>query len=128
VDQSFGRSTPWPVRTRGGAVRTPVVAWSRQFDLKNADIEVQSQGKEPLGDNGVVSLLLKMIKQRIESAELYDEGGRTELAQQGNEEIVIILPACRRKCRTTRSRPAIAEAVKDTGAAGMKDMAGSSAC
>jgi uncharacterized protein YqeY len=88
VDQAFGRSTPRPARTRGGAVRTPVVASSRQFDLKNADIEVRSQGKEPLGDDGVVSVLQKMmIKQRIESAELYDEGGRAELARQGGEEV-----------------------------------------
>src|SRR6267154_6822937 len=58
--------------------------------LKNADIEARGQSKGPLTDDELLSLLQKMIKQRQESVELYDKGGRPELAGQEREEIAII--------------------------------------
>ena len=79
-------------------------------------------GKPPLGDADLLGLLQKMIKQRQESVELYEKGGRAELV--------------RRSARRSRSSPAylpqqmsddemkaaIAAAIAETGAAGMKDM------
>jgi uncharacterized protein len=90
--------------------------------LKNADIEARGQGKEPLADDGVLGVLQKMIKQRNESAELYDKGGRMELAQQEREEIAIISAYLPKQMSEDEVKAAIAQAVKDTGAAGMKDM------
>src|SRR4029453_8088061 len=58
--------------------------------IKNGDIEARGQGKEALGDDAIASLLQKMIKQRQEAAELYDRGGRAELALGEREEIDII--------------------------------------
>ena len=58
--------------------------------IKNADIAARGEGKPPLSDADLLSLLQKMIKQRQESVELYDKGGRTELAAQEREEIAII--------------------------------------
>ena len=58
--------------------------------IKNADIEARGQGKEPLNEADLMSLFQKMIKQRQESAELYDKGGRPELAAQERAEIEII--------------------------------------
>ena len=58
--------------------------------IKNADIEARGQGKEPLNEADLMSLFQKMIKQRQESAELYEKGGRPELAAQEREEIAII--------------------------------------
>ena len=58
--------------------------------IKNADIEARGQGKEPLDEADLLSLFQKMIKQRQESAELYDKGGRAELAEQERDEIEII--------------------------------------
>src|SRR5215468_7011802 len=58
--------------------------------FKNADIEARGQGKEALADDALHGVLQKMIKQRQESAELYDKGGRPELAAQEREEIEII--------------------------------------
>ena len=74
--------------------------------IKNADIEARGQGKEPLNEADLMSLFQKMIKQRQESAELYDKGGRAELAAQERDEIEIItgLPAASR-CRTSRRAP-----------------------
>jgi uncharacterized protein YqeY len=90
--------------------------------LKNADIEARGQGKEPLGDDSVLGVLQKMIKQRNESAELYDKGGRAELAQQEREEVAIISAYLPKQMSDDEVKAAIAEAVTETGAAGMKDM------
>ena len=90
--------------------------------LKNADIEARGQGKGPLGDDDTLGLLQKMIKQRNESVELYDKGGRAELAQQEREEIAIIAAYLPKQMSEDEIRAAISDAIKDTGAAGMKDM------
>jgi hypothetical protein len=90
--------------------------------LKNADIEARGQGKGPLGDDDMLGLLQKMIKQRHESVELYDKGGRAELAQQEREEIAIISAYLPKQMSEDEIKAAISDAIKDTGAGGMKDM------
>jgi len=56
---------------------------------KNADIEARGQGKGPLTDDELLSVLQKMIKQREDSIALYEKGGRPELAAQERQEIEI---------------------------------------
>ena len=90
--------------------------------LKNADIEARGQGKEPLGDDGVLGVLQKMIKQRNESADLYEKGGRAELAQGEREEIAIISAYLPKQMSEAEVEAAIAEEIANTGAAGVKDM------
>jgi len=90
--------------------------------LKNADIEARGQGKGPLTDDELLSLLQKMIKQRQESVELYDKGGRPELAGQEREEIAIIASYLPKQMSEDEAKAAIAAVIKETGAAGMKDM------
>jgi uncharacterized protein len=90
--------------------------------LKNADIEARGQGKAALGDDEVLSVLQKMIKQRHESADLYDKGGRAELAAQEREEIAIISAYLPKQMSEDEAKTAIAGLVKELGASGMKDM------
>jgi uncharacterized protein len=90
--------------------------------LKNADIEARGQGKEPLGDAELLALLQKMIKQRQESVELYEKGGRSELAQQERDEIAIISSYLPKQMSDDEMTAAIAAAISETGAASMKDM------
>jgi uncharacterized protein len=90
--------------------------------LKNADIEARGQGKGPLSDDELLGLLQKMIKQRHESVELYEKGGRTELAEQEREEITIIAAYLPQQLSDAEMGAAIEAAVAETGAAGMKDM------
>ena len=90
--------------------------------LKNADIEARGQGKPPLSDEDILGVLQKMIKQRQESVELYVKGNREELAAQEREEIAIISAYLPKQMSDDEVKAAIAAAVKDTGAAGMKDM------
>ena len=90
--------------------------------LKNADIEARGQGKGPLSDDELLGLLQKMIKQRHESVELYEKGGRAELAEQEREEIAIIAAYLPQQTSDAEMRAAIEAAVAETGAAGMRDM------
>ncbi len=90
--------------------------------LKNADIEARGTGKPALGDAEVISVLQKMIKQRHESVELYKKGGRDDLVKQEQEEIAIISGYLPRQMSDAELAAAVEAAIKDTGAAGMKDM------
>jgi len=90
--------------------------------IKNADIEARGQGKDPLDDGAVLGLLQKMIKQRQESVELYDKGGRPELAAAERNEIEIISSYLPKQMSDAEMTAAIEAAIKETGAASMKDM------
>ncbi len=90
--------------------------------IKNADIEARGGGKGPLADGDLLSVFQKMIKQRQESAELYDKGGRPELARNERDEITIIQSYLPKQMSDAEVKAAIDAAIKETGAAGMKDM------
>jgi len=90
--------------------------------LKNVDIEARGSSKPPLGDAEVLSVLQKMIKQRQESVELYRQGNRADLVKQEEEEIAIISGYLPKQMSEAEMAAAIDAAIKDTGAASMKDM------
>ena len=90
--------------------------------LKNADIEARGGGKPALGDAEVLSILQKMIKQRQESVEMYKKGARADLVKQEEEEIAIISAYLPKQMSDAEIATAIDAAIKETGAAGMKDM------
>ena len=90
--------------------------------LKNADIEARGQGKAALNDDDLLGLLQKMIKQRQESIELYEKGGRADLADQEREEVGIISAYLPKQMSEDEAKAAISAAIGETGAQGMKDM------
>ncbi len=90
--------------------------------IKNADIEARGQGKPPLSDADLLGLLQKMVKQRQESVELYDKGGRSELAAQEREEIAIISAYLPKQMSDDEVKAAVAAIISETGASGIKDM------
>ena len=90
--------------------------------IKNADIEARGQGKPALTDDDVLGVLQKMIKQRHESAELYEKGGRADLVAQEREEIAIIEKYLPKQLTDQEIHDTILALVKETGASAMKDM------
>jgi uncharacterized protein YqeY len=90
--------------------------------IKNADIEARGHGKEPLNEAELLSLLQKLIKQRQEAAELYEKGGRPELAQKEREEIEIISSYLPRQMSDAEAGAAVAAIVHEINAQSMKDM------
>jgi uncharacterized protein len=90
--------------------------------IKNADIAARGEGKPPLTDADLLSVLQKMIKQRQEAVELYDKGGRAELAAQEREEIAIISAYLPKQMSEADVQAAIAAVIAETHASGIKDM------
>lgn len=75
-----------------------------------------------LSDDDIVAVLVKMAKQREESAQIYDSAGRPELAGAEREEIAIIREFMPRQMSDEEIRTAVRDAITSTGAAGAKDM------
>jgi uncharacterized protein YqeY len=90
--------------------------------IKDRDIEARGLGKGPLSDEELLGVFQKMIKQRQESADLFDKGGRPELASQEREEIAIVTGFLPQQMDAAESQAAIASIVAETGAASVKDM------
>jgi uncharacterized protein len=90
--------------------------------IKNADIAARGEGREPLNEADLLSLLQKMIKQRQESVELYDKGGRPELAQQERDEIAIIGAYLPKQMSDAEAGTAISAILHEINAQSMKDM------
>ena len=90
--------------------------------IKNADIAARGEGKPPLSDADLLGVFQKMIKQRQESVELYDKGGRAELAAQEREEIAVISTYLPKQMSDDEVKAAISAIVSETNAAGIKDM------
>ena len=90
--------------------------------IKNADIAARGEGKPLLTDGEILVVLQKMIKQRQESVELYDKGGRGELADQERAEIAIITGYLPQQMSDDDVKAAIAAAIAEINAVGIKDM------
>jgi uncharacterized protein YqeY len=90
--------------------------------IKDRDIEARGNGKDPLSEDELLQLFQKMIKQRQESAKIYAENGRAELAAQENEEIQHISGYMPKQMDEAETKAAIEGVVKELGAAGLKDM------
>jgi hypothetical protein len=93
-----------------------------QAALKDKDIEARGAGKGQASDEEILALLQKMIKQRQESMAIYDQNGRPELAQAEREEAEVIASYLPRQMDEAETRAAIEAAIRDSGAASMKDM------
>jgi uncharacterized protein len=91
--------------------------------LKDKDIAARSENsRELLGDEEILGLLAKMIKQREESAVAYDAGKRPELAAGEREEIAIIRSFMPAQMDEAQIKQAINETIAKMGAGSIKDM------
>jgi uncharacterized protein YqeY len=91
--------------------------------LINAAIQTtEIEAKKTIDDAGVISVMTKMVKQRRDSIQQYTSGGRPDLAAAEQAEIAIIEAYLPQQMDDAAVSAAIAEAVKETGAASAKDM------
>ncbi len=90
--------------------------------VKNADIDARTGSKGPLGDDEILGVFQKLIKQRQDSIEFYEKGGRAELAKQENDEIDVIKGFMPAQMSELEMNAAISEIINKSGAAGIKDM------
>ncbi|MEM1020573.1 MAG: GatB/YqeY domain-containing protein [Pseudomonadota bacterium] len=90
--------------------------------VKDRDISLRTSDDAPDDDKMILDILGKMIKQRRDSITAYEEGGRCELAEQEREEIAIIEMFMPRQLSDDEVTSAVAEALTQTQAQGLKDM------
>ncbi len=90
--------------------------------IKDRDIELRTADTQPDDNELVIDVLQKMVKQRRESIQLFEQGGRPEKAAEEKAELEVIETFLPAQLSEEETKAAI-EAIKtETGAAGMKDM------
>lgn len=91
--------------------------------IKERDIEARAEDRcEGATNDEILAILQKMVKQRLESSQTYEEAGRLDLAEQEREEMDIIQDFLPRQLSDTEVRGACEQIVQDVGATGLKDM------
>lgn len=90
--------------------------------LKEVDIAARPSGVEKVPDEQIASMLRTMAKSRRESADLYRQGGRPELAEKEEAEIAVIESFLPRQMDEAAMRAAVQEAVAEAGATSVKEM------
>lgn len=87
-------------------------------EIKQKEID----GKVELQDAEVLAVLTKMVKQRKDSLQQFEAAGREDLAERERTEMEVIHSFLPQALSTEELDKLIADAMQDTGAAGMQDM------
>jgi uncharacterized protein YqeY len=102
-------------KVRVGALRLIMSA------LKDREIELRGSGKV-VSRADELALLTKMVKSRQESLGIYEQAGRTELAEQERAEIAVISEFLPKQMDEEGMTAAAKAAIALTQAASIKDM------
>ena len=89
--------------------------------LKDREIEARGAGKT-ISEDDILALLQKMVKQRQESLKIYQDAGRSDLAEQEQGEITIIQSYLPQQMDESEVSSAIDSVIAEIGAASIKDM------
>jgi uncharacterized protein YqeY len=91
--------------------------------IKDRDIAARTTDNvDGVSDTDILGILGKMIKQRQESARIYEEAGRLELAEQEREEIGVIQRYLPKPMSEAEAAQAIRKAIDELGATSIRDM------
>jgi len=86
--------------------------------IKNAEIEKRGE----LSDEEIVQLLMKYAKQRRESIEMYEKGGRQDLVEKERAELEIVESYLPKQMSEEELREVVKRAIEETGASSPKDL------
>jgi len=91
--------------------------------IKDRDIAARGEGAEDgVGEDEILQILSKMVKQRQESARTYEEGGRLDLAERELSEITVIEEFLPKQLDEGEIVAAIDAAIAEIGASSIRDM------
>lgn len=90
--------------------------------IKEKDVDARGKGKECAAEADLMSMMQTMIKQRQESAKMYRDGNRPELAEKEETEIKIIQEFLPKQMDDAEVDAAIASVISEINASSMKDM------
>ena len=89
-----------------------------QSEFKRVEVDERIE----LDDARVLAILDKMVKQRRDSAQQYEDAGRPELAEQENFEIAVISEFLPQPLSEDEITALVDDAIANTGASGMQGM------
>tara|TARA_B110000014_G_C20077968_1_gene562908 strand:- start:892 stop:1353 length:462 start_codon:yes stop_codon:yes gene_type:complete len=91
--------------------------------LKDRDIAARGKGDtEGISDDEILQMLQTMVKQRRESIQMYEKGGRKELAEQEAKEITIIERFLPQQLDEEHINIIVEKIINEIGAVSLKDM------
>ncbi len=91
--------------------------------LKDRDIAARSKGEmDGIGDSDILQMLQTMVKQRRDSIQMYEQGGRAELAAKEQAEIDVIETFLPKQMNEEEMKEAISTLIEELGASSLKDM------
>lgn len=90
-----------------------------QSAIKYKEVELRPN---PMGDDDVIAVVRKLVKQRQESIEQFNAAGRKELADKEEKELAILQHYLPAQMSREELEKIVVEAIKTTGATGAKQM------
>ena len=91
--------------------------------LKDRDIAARTKGKaDGIADDEILDLLQKMVRQRQDSIEMYEKGGRQDLVDKETAEIEVIERFLPKQLNEDEIRAAVNEVIGALEASSIKDM------
>ena len=91
--------------------------------IKDREIAYRGDGTDAeVGEDEILAILGRMVKQRNESARAYEVGARMELAEKELNEIKVIEEFLPRQLTPAEVEAAIAAAIAEAGATSIRDM------
>ena len=95
---------------------------SLKAKLMEKEISERKGGEAKLSDDQAVEVLMKAAKQRKESIEQFEDGGRDDLAENEKKELKIIEAYLPEMMSEEEVREVVKEKIEQLGASGMQDM------
>lgn len=117
LEEQIGKDYVQAMKARD-SIRSSTISFLRA-QLKNVRIEKRA---EALEDGDVLAVIKKQIKQRQDSIEQYEKGGRADLVEKENAELVILKSYLPQEMPEAQLMAVIQDVIRSTGATSMKDM------
>ena len=91
--------------------------------IKDRDVAARGEDRsDGATDDEILAILTKMVKQREDSAEAFDQGSRPDLAEQERTEIEIIREFLPKQMSADEIEAAVSDVLRENEAEGLKDM------
>ena len=91
--------------------------------LKDRDIQARTEGQgDGIGDDEILDMLTKMVKQRREAMSLYEKGNRQDLVDKEQNEIEVIQRFLPQQLSEAELETAVQQAIGELEADSVKDM------
>ncbi|WP_078707899.1 GatB/YqeY domain-containing protein [Consotaella salsifontis] len=90
--------------------------------IRDRDEADRREGRDPTGDEEIIRILSKMMKQREESARAHEEAGRLDIAERERDEIAIIADFLPAQLDSGEMEQVCREVVEETDSKSLRDV------